>query len=528
MTTPILGPETVFLEIVQADCPRDNVFVGKEDSSRIHRLLKNQIPRAKFQKSNAMASDELRTKFHEPNSKSQTPMVSWNLVLGICFLEVMHLVFPRMFAKIRRNPGRAAVGLFVILVLTGVAVGVRLADPWRWWGQKAPEESVYYHWEQANQASDNGDVALARTHLEAILAMCPLNTRARFLMARTCRRADDSTARQHLSLAESLGWPRDQIILEQRLTQAEAGDIWSVEKDLLDQLNRLPPEERVILEGLVKGYLNSARFVDAAEIATTWIKRFPRDWPAYLYRGRAYQGLGRWGEAVSDYQVALKIRPDSIPARLWLADTLLASHDYQYALDNYQTYSKMAPDDAEALFAIAECQFSLGRPEAAATLENLLAKYPKQLRGLILSAKINLVEGAADKALVRLQQAQAIAPHDLEILQALIAVLRQLNRQKEADQLQKEYSRFLEQGQELSRLREEIQSEPGDVSRRYQAGKLCLELGEEKEGFDWLQSVLFIDPDHRPAHLALADYWAKQGQPQRAAYHLRRAEGKRR
>ncbi len=180
------------------------------------------------------------------------------------------------------------------------------------------------------------------------------------------------------------------------------------------------------------------------------------------------------------------------------------------------------------MFAIAECQFSLGQPEAAANLENLLAKYPKQLRGLILSAKMKLVEGAVDKALVRLRQAQAIAPHDLEILQTLIAVLRRLNRQKEAEQLQKEYSRFLEQGQELGRLREEIQSEPGDASRRYQAGKLCLELGQKKEGFDWLQSVMWINPDHRPTHLALADYWAKQGQPQLAAYHLRRADGKRR
>jgi tetratricopeptide (TPR) repeat protein len=438
----------------------------------------------------------------------------------------MHLVFPRLFAKIRRNPGRTAVGLFVILVLTGVAVGMGLADPQRWWRQKAPEESLSYHWEQANQASDDGDVSLAKAHLEAILAMCPLNARVQFLMARTCRRANDSTALEHLNLAESLGWPQAQIILERRLTQAEAGDTWSVEDVLLDQLNRLPPEERVILEGLVRGYLNSGRFVDAAEIAITWIKRFPRDWPAYLYRGRAYQGLGRWEDAISDYQDALKIRPDSIPARLWLADTFLASHDYQNALDNYQTYSKMAPDDWEALFAIAECQYSLGQPEAAANLENLLAKYPKQLRGLVLSAKIKLVEGAADKALVRIRQAQAIAPHNFEVLQTLIAVLRQLNRRKEADQLQKEYSRLLEQGQELTQLRDKIHSEPGDASLRYQAGKLCLELGEEKEGFDWLQSVLYINPDHRPTHLALADYRAKQGQPQVAAYHLRRAEGK--
>ena len=123
---------------------------------------------------------------------------------------------------------------------------------------------------------------MAKTHLEAVLAICPLNARAHFLMARTCRRTNDPAVRQFLFLAESLGWPQDQIVLEQRLNQAETGDIWSVEEALLDELNRLTPEEPVILEALLKGYLSSARFLDAVDIAGTWIKRFPGAWLIYI------------------------------------------------------------------------------------------------------------------------------------------------------------------------------------------------------------------------------------------------------
>ena len=431
------------------------------------------------------------------------------------------------FAKIRPNWRLIAVGLVLLLIVIGLGVGVPRATRGQW-TQKTPEESVHDHLDQADLAIHNGDFTLAKTHLEAVLRICPLNAQVQFLMARTCRRDNDPAGRQYLFLAESLGWPRDQVVLEQRLWQAESGDTWSVEEALLEELNRLPPEERIILEGLVRGYLNSARFADAADIATIWIKRFPGDWLAYLYRGRAYQGQSSWEEAVSDYQETLKIRPDLTGARLWYAETLLASQDYQNALDNYQVYSKMVPEDREALFAIAKCQFSLGQREARATLEELLNKYPQHQGGLLLAARMDLAEDAVDRALVRLRKASALGPPNPEILQTLILALRKLNRQKEADQEEKQYGQILKKAKQLSELNEKIQLERADASLRYQAGMLSLELGQEKAGFDWFQTVFYINPDHGPTHLALADYWAKHGQPERAAYHRRRAEGKRR
>lgn len=434
-----------------------------------------------------------------------------------------------LIGKIRRPKRPLVIGLAIFLGITGSAAGLGWANSWwRQSGQKAAEELVLDHWEQAKRASDDGDAALAKTHLEAILAICPLNSQAQFLMARNCRRIQDAASWRHLLLAESLGWPRQQIILEKQLLQAEAGDIWSVEEALLDELNRLPPEERLILEALVKGYLNNFRFIDAVELATPWINRYPRDWLAYLFRGRAYQGLGRLEEAISDYQDALKIRPESILAKLWYADSLMVIHDYQNALANYQDYRTMVPDDWEAAFAIAECQFSLGEPQARALLETLLTEHPRHQSGLLLAARMDLVEDSPEKALNRLRQALAISPRDPNTLQTLTAALRLLHRPDEADQMEKQYRQVLDQGQQLRQLKEKILSQPEDTTLRYQAGMLCLEMGREEEAVDWFQSVLWISRDHRPTHLALADYWAKHGQPQRAAYHRRRAEGGRR
>jgi tetratricopeptide (TPR) repeat protein len=417
-------------------------------------------------------------------------------------------------------------GLVLFLIMIGVGLGMRKVDPWQWWVQKAPEEGVQNHLDKANLAIENGNFALAKTHLQAILEICPLNARVQFLMARTCRRDDDPAALKYLNWAESFGWPRDQILLEHRLRQAQSGDTWSVEKALLEELNRVSLEEQVIFEALVKGYLNSARFADAVEIATTWIKRRPDDWLSSLYRGRGYQALGQWGQAISDYQNVLITHPESILATLWCAEAFWALNDYQNALDTYRAYHKMVPDDRESLFAIAECQFSLRQPEARTTLENLLNDHPEHRRGLLLAAKINIAEDAPAKALPYLQKAMELGPPDPEVLQALIVVLQKLKRSEEADQVEKKFWQILEKAKQLNQLKEKIQTEPRDPSLRYQAGMLALDLGRDKEATDWFQTVFYIDPGHRATHLTLADYWSKHGEAGRAAYHLGRAEGK--
>jgi tetratricopeptide (TPR) repeat protein len=277
----------------------------------------------------------------------------------------------------------------------------------------------------------------------------------------------------------------------------------------------------VILEGLVKGYLKSASFGNAVEIATTWIKRYPDDWLGYLYRGRGYQGLGQWEEAISDYQSVLRIHPESISATLWCAESLMAYGDYQNALETYQAYRKMAPDDWEPLLAIAECQFSLGQPQARETVDNLLENHPQHQGGLLLAAKISIAEDKPAKALPNLRKAMELGPPDPEVLQALIVVLQKLKRPEEADQVEKQFWQIIEKGRRLNQLNKKIQTEPRDPSLRYQAGMLALELGRDKEASAWFQTVFFIDPGHRATHLALADYWSKHGEPERAAYHRR-------
>jgi tetratricopeptide (TPR) repeat protein len=437
----------------------------------------------------------------------------------------MLLLFSSVLEKIRRRRGRVVAGLVVLGILTTTGVGLRLGDPWHWWRREPPREAVREHWEQAQRAVEERDFLLARKHLDRCLEVCPVNAQAQFLMARTCRRQGDVDAwEQHLKMAEWLAWPPEEIVLERQLRKAASGNSWSVEQALLDQLNHLPPEEVLILESLVNGYLNNVRYIDAIEFTTTWLQRHPGDWLAYLYRGRAYQSLSIYEQAIEEYQEALKLHPDFLMTQLWLADTLLASRQYERALKHYQIYLQAAPNEADILLAMAMCQASLGKPEVRATLDKLLAEHPNYAGGLLLAAKLDLVEDKPDQALRRARRAIELSPNDPEIVYVFAQALSRLNRKDEAEQFKKEHYKLFGQADQLFSLKKRIEVEPKDASLRHQAGILCLDIGQEKEAFGWFQSALWIDPNHRRTHQALADYWKKHGQLERAARHRHKAK----
>ena len=76
--------------------------------------------------------------------------------------------------------------------------------------------------------------------------------------------------------------------------------------------------------------------------------------------------------------------------------------------------------------------------------------------------------------------------------------------------------------EEMAQLTWQLQQAPNDADLRYRIAQLFLRSGEE-EGLRWLLLNLQQHPNHRPSHLALADYYDKQGQTARAADHRRQA-----
>jgi tetratricopeptide (TPR) repeat protein len=419
---------------------------------------------------------------------------------------------------------RSILAALTVLALGGVAVTLRLRA-----GRTADaEEGPHDHWRQAEQAMKAQDFPRAREHLEQCLAAWPAHAETRFLLARACRRGDDAEAWQtHLRAAEALRWPAEEVRFERVLMQAQVGKLAEVEAPLLEQLSTVGDEDELILEALVKGYLEAYRLPHADYWATEWIKRHPQHWQPYLYRGRAHYLNRAMGRAAADYRRALEIKPDHRQGRLWLASALLLGGQFAEALPEFETYLRDDPDDPSGLLGLAGCYLELSQQKPAEeALNRLLARHPNNAAALLVRARLEMARDAPEQALSWLKKAEAVAPHEEDILNALVLACRHLGRQSEMEAYQ---HRLADVRKELARLdeaRKQIIRNPNEVGPRYESGVVCLRLDRTRDALDWLLGALALDPNHQPTHQALADCYKKLGDTQREAYHRFRAEQK--
>jgi tetratricopeptide (TPR) repeat protein len=422
---------------------------------------------------------------------------------------------------------RKVTAIFVILALGCIAL-LCLLDPWRRRGG-SPETTFSENWQEALRATKARDLQIAQTQLNRCLDACPLNAEAHFLLARTCRQSDNYAGwLDHLQIAAILGWPQDHVRLEVLLKEAQAGNIWRVQEELQRYLVSSPPEEVLIVEALVKGYLENEKPLDAFRLAEQWIKNYPDDWLGWLYHGRTHHYVFLYGNAVADYEKVLELKPGQPQAQFWLAETFLSKGQFDRAMELYRAYLESHPSDADALLKLAKCQSYLGdRENARATLDELLRKYSNHTAGLFARAKVE--QAAPEKALPWLRRAEATAPNHPDILQMLYQTLRALHMDKEADQCEQRFKDCHAKVNQMVDLKIQLVKKQDSVELRYRLAVLNLEmgLGYEEEAAHLFQTVLYIDPDHRPTLRALADYWAKHGDPRRAADYRDRADGRR-
>jgi tetratricopeptide (TPR) repeat protein len=419
-------------------------------------------------------------------------------------------------ARVRQRPYRAAGIIVACLVLAGLGYFVAYPQVWGW-----------YHWRQAQQAIAADDLHTARTHLQVCAAVWPKNAETHFQLARVCRRQDDlAAAANYLRTADQLKWPVEAIDLEGRMLRAQGGAIAAVEGPLLEQVAAGHHEEVLILEALVRGYLAADFLRDASHWAETWIERYPADWRPWHYRGRILQLRNLADNAIVDYHQALQRKPDSALTRLWLAGALADSGRYAEALQEFRSYLQGDPDNPVALMGVARCLHSLSDyPAAEAALTALLDRYPKHAAGHVLRGQLELSRDRPAEALLWLKQADDLAPNEQDTTFSLAAAYRRLGQHDDADRYERKAKDLKRQLDRLELLGREISARTDTVALRHEAAKILFNLARYDEGARFLEAVLQEDPAHRPTHQALAEYYQKRGDAQRAELH-RRAMGR--
>lgn len=65
------------------------------------------------------------------------------------------------------------------------------------------------------------------------------------------------------------------------------------------------------MKEIVQKYIDEGCYDEALDIINKRIKEYPEDDEAYYLRGALYKQIGKWGEALSDFNKAVAINPDS-------------------------------------------------------------------------------------------------------------------------------------------------------------------------------------------------------------------------
>jgi predicted Zn-dependent protease len=237
------------------------------------------------------------------------------------------------------------------------------------------------------------------------------------------------------------------------------------------------------------------------------------------------RGQQRLAEALADARHLLALEPDDANAKLRVAQLCFGAGEFDEAETLCAECLDQEPRWRRARKLRAELWLARGRPEkAAAILDDLLRERGDDFGLMLARAAVHLDMREPERAIPLLEKIvqqdksrQRTGRHQLAL------AYEQAGRHADAQRVMRE----MHQLQESEVLRDALSSRPDDPDVQVRAARAWLAGSgpEVRRGLELLGRLLERHPDHAGAHRALAEYYERAGQPQRAAEHRRRAGG---
>lgn len=406
------------------------------------------------------------------------------------------------------------------LVAAAVAVAAAAA---LWLGSRwvSVERSI----SQARTALAEHDAGAAITHLRNAKRYRPDDPEVEFLLARVARRqgrTDD--VRTHLERAWKLGYPEETIRREEWLTLAQNGQLREAEPHLPELLTDPGDDAGEICEAYVTGYLRTHRFQRALELLDAWQADAPDDPQPHFLRGAYAEHIKAAGKAISEFEAALSKAPERDDIRLRLASVLTLERRYEEAGDHFRILLDRVPGNPDVQAGWGTHLLAQGRlDEAGRAFDRALAEHPDHFEARFGRGRVELQRGDPKEAVRWLSPLATDQPRNVELRYALGSALAASGNPQAA----KPHFDFVAEARpamdRADALADRILADPTDIEARYEVGSILLKYDSPADGVAWLRGVLDIRPDHRPTHLALADYYEEIGDRELARRHRRLA-----
>jgi Flp pilus assembly protein TadD len=370
------------------------------------------------------------------------------------------------------------------------------------------------------------DFARARGLLAECLRLWPHDPATRLLAARAARRDGDVDAAEKQLDAYRLATRGGgaEKTLEWAMIQAQRGRVREVVDYLISCLDAHHPASEQILEALALGSVQ----VYQLDRARFWLEELQEKAPqnpiGRLLRAQTMESLGKDTQALEVYRSLVADFPRYTKARSSLAALLLRMQDYEEAAGQYEELHRQEPGQAQPLLCLVRCWDRLGRSEDARPLiRQLQERHADNSEALLVCGQFALAEQRPAEAERLLRRAVELAPNDHEVHYQLGVCLQQLDRPEEARRHVERAKQIEDDLVRLEKVFEATVRTPADPDPRLEAGQICLRNGQVAEGLRWLYGALEAAPDHKPTHAVLADYFASQGDLEKAEHHRRLA-----
>ena len=336
-----------------------------------------------------------------------------------------------------------------------------------------------------------------------------------------------------LDRARLLGADPDEVQIQRCLLDAQRGRFESVEQGLAKIIQRNVDDKTAseIYATLADGYAAEYRLTDAWRCLEFWMKWKPTELKMRMLRGAICQRIGNSQQAVEEYRLAVKDHPENREAWEKLGQAQLEMNQVQEAHDTFRTAASKFPEEPRLEIRWASCERRLG--DASAARQRLapyltadrLADLPTDLRAEALteSGLVELESGEYLTAIEKLEAAIDITPHEPSIHHAISRAYKLAGKKEEAERHQALNQELRAATQRLHEISNKLLMEPRRADLRFEAGQLVAARGFTDEALGWWYSALKVDPQHIPAHRALAQLWEQRKNKERSEFHRQQA-----
>jgi Tfp pilus assembly protein PilF len=378
-------------------------------------------------------------------------------------------------------------------------------------------------WRQAQQAWTRNHLLVAKRYLDAGLQRAPRHTGMLLLAARVARRLSEfDAAEQYLGACEARGVDSQAVSLENILLDVQRRGVRSdIEQNLYSLAQQHPADRALIYEAMAEGYAKLMRAPAALICLNKCLDEMPENVIALRSRGAVHAQMTKFPDAVVDYRKAYRLEPDHEQGRVSFADSLYKAGLFAEALPLLEELAPRHADGATVIVALAGCRAAAGQLDAARELlDALLAKQPRHAIALLERGRLEFELDRPSEAETWLRKALAADPSDRRANHLLYQCLRLQGKEKEAQEQLAKSERVAADLRRLGEIMTETMNQrPNDPDLHCELGVLYLNNGLDRQGLHWLERALEIDPMHRGAHQALAAYYDRTGQADRAAQH---------